>query len=314
MARDGCRCDRCARCARFSLFLPVFLVFLMSWSVSGVARVDETRRCGLYGCCETLQIMHFSFLLQLIFSLQICICLFTALCYFGAIFFYFVVTLSCVALSISLTCPFLSPTCLFNAHLHWPFCDSTASMSFPFTLSALFCSLTLFRDASISQSPLLICFFFFLSLLFFPSVSISLIASVFFCITFCLDLINFCVDPFKAHSVVFVLPVRPRRSYKVAVWPFVHRAYQDRPDARLQWRLHVSGWGSSHVEPHSGECLPSRCSCFTPDVYIFQTNMRLNLKISSHNNSQSRIYPYLLSWCAHNIQICVHYYLYPFTP
>lgn len=151
----------------FLCFCLFFLFFLMSWSVSGAARVDETRRCGLYGCCETLQIMHFSFLLQLIFSLQICICLFTALCYFGAIFFYFVVTLSCAAFSISLTCPFLSPTCLFNAHLHWPFCDSTASMSFPFTLSALFCSLTLFRDASISQSPLLICFFFFLSLLFF---------------------------------------------------------------------------------------------------------------------------------------------------
>lgn len=82
------------------------------------------------------------------------------------------------------------------------------------------------------------------------------------------------IDPLTIS--LSVLPVWPRRSHQVALWPSVHGAHQDRPDARLQWRLYAGGRSRSHVEPHSGGCLFTLNSqahicgtCFTSKSFAY---------------------------------------------
>ena len=64
---------------------------------------------------------------------------------------------------------------------------------------------------------------------------------------------------------VHVSTVRSGGGHKAAVWSSVYGAHQDCANARLQFCVYTGGWGSSHVEPHSGKtpfcCGPSTYSC-----------------------------------------------------
>lgn len=71
--------------------------------------------------------------------------------------------LVCFVLSISLTCHFLPPICLFSSHLHWPFWLSLPATSTPFPFYFIY-SILFSSFAAISHTSLLICFFLFLTL------------------------------------------------------------------------------------------------------------------------------------------------------
>lgn len=210
--------------------------------------------------------------------------------HFGAIFLYFVLT-SSVFFSWQfplLVLPFLL---LCSSHLRWPFCRSlpSTSVSFPFTLSTLFRYLPSVRSP---PSPTLRCLFVPSSppspSALIPSVSLALIFPR-FSSTFAFALSSSASDHFSSALLIhpsihltlchFVLAVWPGRSHQAAVRPSVHGAHQDRPDARLQRRLHVGRRSRSNVEPHRGGWLfrsplqhtftiPSNFHCFFNPVLL----------------------------------------------
>lgn len=188
--------------------------------------------------------------------------------WFFVFFVPFLFTLSwpCLVLPFSFTCPFLSPSCLFSSRLHCPLCHSLLlPCNFPllYPLSSFF--FFLFTVASISHTLLLVCFFHFLTLCS-QSASLALIFPIFLPLTPTCPLLSRSFDHLDSFFFLIidppihltlchcVLPVWPRRGHQVAVWPSIHRAHQDRPDARLQRRIHVGGRSRSHVEPHCGGC------------------------------------------------------------
>lgn len=156
MTCDGCCFGRRAHFCLVSARLSVF----MSRSVDFVLCFDDT-----YWLCLDV---NFSFLaptslLSSHLHLHFC-CSPLLLCHFPL----FYLDLVCFVLSISFTCPFLSPTFLFLFTFALAFLLPASSISFPWTLSTLFCFI---HSVCVYVAPhlpnfgrLLICFIFFLTL------------------------------------------------------------------------------------------------------------------------------------------------------
>lgn len=228
--------------------------------------------------------------IQLVSSPRVCVCVFDAppplwghfplLCLDLVCFFSWQFPL--LVLSFLLLC---------SSHLRWPFCRSlpSTSVSFPFTISTLFRYLPSVRSP---PSPTLRCLFVPSSppspSALIPSVSLALIFPC-FSSTFAFALSSSASDHFSSALLIhpsihltlchFVLAVWPGRSHQAAVRPSVHRAHQDRPDARLQRRLHVGRRSRSNVEPYRGGWLfrsplqhtftiPSNFHCFFNPVLL----------------------------------------------
>ena len=83
------------------------------WICGHVLCFDDTYwLCGRELCADIFYFLPPACLFPSRLHLLVC-CSLLLLC-------HFLLDLVCFVLSISLTCPFLRPTCLFSSHLHWP--------------------------------------------------------------------------------------------------------------------------------------------------------------------------------------------------